>query len=93
MSEQTDKCKERVQNEGRWPGSHQCSYKVWKDGYCKIHHPEMVEARRAAADKRYEEKRKLLPSNQLYEAQKQINELKIENTMLRDQLAMGRKFS
>ena len=31
---------------GNW-GSHQCSRKPWKDGYCKQHHPDTVKSREA----------------------------------------------
>jgi len=41
----------------------QCSFKIWKDGYCKIHHPESVAIREAKKAKLYEEKQKNDPWN------------------------------
>lgn len=43
-------CKEKV-----WSGwdFYQCSRKIWKDGYCKQHHPDSVKERRRKADERY----------------------------------------
>ena len=52
------KCEEKVFYDTRdWHG-HQCTRKLWKDGYCKTHHPDAVKQRRIDAEKRYEEKRK-----------------------------------
>ncbi len=46
------KCKETVYPNERW-GSfhpHQCHKNIWKDGYCKQHHPETKEVRHKARE-------------------------------------------
>lgn len=70
------KCKESVMWDS-WHSS-QCTRKIWKDGYCKQHHPDSVKARRVASDKRWEEKRKQQPWYQLRMAQTRIAELEAE---------------
>ena len=54
-----DKCKKKVYPRGMWSSfhGHQCTKPAWKDGYCKIHHPENVERRQEKSNKRWEEKR------------------------------------
>jgi hypothetical protein len=47
MNETKERCKETVypnETYGAFHG-HQCTRNVWKDGYCKTHHPETVKAR------------------------------------------------
>jgi hypothetical protein len=41
------KCKEVVH-------FHQCSRKIWKDGYCKQHHPDSISERHRKSNERYE---------------------------------------
>lgn len=36
--------------------NYQCQNNAWKDGFCKIHHPDTVKARRDKSAKRWEEK-------------------------------------
>jgi septal ring factor EnvC (AmiA/AmiB activator) len=48
-----DRCKQRVPDGGRSVGFHRCSFKAWKDGYCKKHHPDTVKKRRAKSDTKY----------------------------------------
>ena len=36
--------------------NYQCQNKAWKDGFCKIHHPDTIKARRDKSAKRWEEK-------------------------------------
>ena len=55
--------------------SHQCTRKIWKDGYCKQHHPNTVKARNEESNKRWEEKRKQSPRYKLEIAQKRIQYL------------------
>jgi hypothetical protein len=50
-------CCESVRESGQWPRYHQCKRKAVKEGYCKQHHPDAVEARRYKAVARYEERR------------------------------------
>jgi hypothetical protein len=54
------KCKKQVWDRSIWR-SHRCSYNVWKDGYCKIHHPDSVKQRAADSVKRLEERWKRSP--------------------------------
>ena len=77
------KCKEKV-----WDGwnSRQCSRSVWRDGYCKQHHPDEVKKRRDAAMERYEEKLKKSPYVRLADAKERIAELESEVKSLRQQL-------
>ena len=55
----TTKCKETVYPKERWGSFHgyRCTRNVWKDDYCKTHHPDCVKERREKAKKRYDEKR------------------------------------
>jgi len=39
-------------------GSHQCSRKPWKDGYCKQHHPDTVKYREAKRTAKWDAERK-----------------------------------
>lgn len=50
MSEKTlntDKCQKIVYPNERWGSFHgyQCTKSLWKDGFCKVHHPKSVEKR------------------------------------------------
>jgi len=40
---------------------HQCTRKIWKDGYCKQHHPDTVAARNKKRKEKYESKFNKLP--------------------------------
>jgi hypothetical protein len=71
------KCKERVYRREDWSDS-SCGRNTWKDGYCKMHHPENVEARRALREERYKEKQKLSDWYNLEQANKRIAELEAE---------------
>jgi hypothetical protein len=66
--------------------SFQCSRKIWKDGYCKQHHPDSVKARQDAANRRYEEKRKNSAWGRLEKKTIQVIELKSELRHLADLL-------
>lgn len=74
------RCKTEVPQRGmafaRWA---QCSRKSWKDGYCKQHHPDTVEARNIKLRKQYEEKQKNQPyyrlRNLIDQRRKELNEL------------------
>jgi hypothetical protein len=52
----TGDCAKAVENDGRWPGWHQCSRRAWKDGWCRQHHPETVHARQEKASRDFAEK-------------------------------------
>jgi len=77
-------CKKIVWDKGGWH-SYQCRHKVWKDGYCKIHHPDSVKARQELSHMRWEQKREkdllVLAHKKIAELQEKIEELekKIED--------------
>lgn len=66
------RCKEMI-----WCGWHmcQCSRKIWKDGYCKQHHPDSVKEREKKRDERYEAKKAKSPWRLLEKANARIKEL------------------
>jgi hypothetical protein len=47
-----NRCKTKVWPQGEFH-SHRCNFKAVKDGYCKKHHPDAVEARRKASEERW----------------------------------------
>lgn len=52
-------CKQRVYGDrGSYLGRQcsNCSNNVWKDGYCKIHHPDYVQERREKSVERFKQK-------------------------------------
>jgi hypothetical protein len=69
------RCKETV-----WAGwrPKQCSRKIWKDGYCKQHHPDSVKEREKKRDERYEAKKAKSPWRLLEKANARIKELEEE---------------
>ncbi len=72
------RCKEKVSPPDRW-GSfhrHQCSRKVWRDGYCKQHHPDSVSARQELAFKKDREKWESSPSQQVSILRRENEQLK-----------------
>lgn len=73
------RCKEQGISDGsRSMRYHQCYNKSWKDGYCKIHHPDSVAARRKKSDEQYEIKQKQSPWYLLEQSRKKIQELENE---------------
>ena len=46
------RCTASVHDQSGWR-PHQCNRKPWRDGWCKQHHPESVQARREASEARY----------------------------------------
>lgn len=69
------RCATSVNGEGRFGGAfnrHQCTRKVWKDGYCKLHHPDTVAARNAKTLARQEESYRNSDWNQLRETKKKL---------------------
>ena len=67
---------------------HQCRRKIWKDGYCKQHHPDTVEERRKKQQQRDEEKRKQDPYYKLGQAHTRIKELEEEVATLKSRLKL-----
>ena len=52
-------CKREVYPNERWGAFHpyQCSRKIWKDGYCKIHHPDTEAEREKKRTEKWERER------------------------------------
>jgi hypothetical protein len=48
-----ERCKAYVMEPGGFH-QHQCYKPIWRDGYCKIHHPTSVEKREKEKEERYE---------------------------------------
>lgn len=48
-------CKKMVYASGMWH-SYQYTRKIWKDEYCKQHHPETVAERNKKADEKWQQK-------------------------------------
>ena len=70
----SERCKEHVWTNGGFHG-HQCSRKAVKDGYCKIHHPDSVKARREKSAQRYKEQYAKSPIGLLKKAREKIESL------------------
>ena len=69
-------CKKSVYPVGmRFPRAKQCKKRAWKDGFCKIHHPDNVNARRQKSEERYKEQWEQSPLAQLRRALDRIHEL------------------
>lgn len=69
---QKPRCKQSVASPGRF-GSfhpHQCSRYVWKDGYCKQHHPDTKEARLKANEDTWKRKQRMSPAHRLVRTNK-----------------------
>lgn len=82
---QPNKCPTVVPTQGLRMNYHQCQMKIVKDGFCRIHHPEAVEARVKATSARYEEKQKQSHWMQLKTAQKELRAAwEIINSLLDD---------
>ncbi len=77
------RCLEMVTPKEPWGSFHQyqCRKKPWKDEYCKVHHPETVEARREASNRRWCLK---LDNSPLALAYKKIEELEAEIKRLKE---------
>jgi hypothetical protein len=79
-------CKQRVYPNERWGAfnPHQCNKKIWKDGFCKIHHPDSVEERNRKATERWNAKNEASDFHQLKLARKRIEELEEEIRKLKE---------
>lgn len=81
-------CKAAVyRSSGRWLRSHQCERKIWRDGWCKQHHPDTVAERERERMQRYEEQCRRSPRVQLDRAHEEIVRLKVEIARLRARIA------
>ena len=77
VSKVEGRCKEKVFPKDLWGvfHSHQCSRNIWKDGYCKQHHPDTKKKREKEKDKRFKEKQKQDPWYKLGRAQDKIKRM------------------
>ena len=69
------KCKEIVPTAGLRMNYHQCNGKLFKDGFCRIHHPDAIKARMAANSARWQAKQDRSPIGQLIRANARIEKL------------------
>jgi hypothetical protein len=59
-----ERCKQQVTTPGmRGMFSHQCTRKIWMDGYCRLHHPDTVAIRDTKKTEAYHEREKSNPWN------------------------------
>ena len=75
-----DQCQAAVHPKDRW-GSlhpHQCTRKIWKDGWCKIHHPDAEQKRRDVGVHKFQAKMDRLtqPSRELSNLKKSLEEIR-----------------
>ena len=84
----TSRCKKTVYPNDRWGcfHPHQCNKKIWKDDFCKIHHPDTEKLREEEKKKRWDIKRNQSAEYRLGEAIKIINTLRKENEDLKKAL-------
>lgn len=54
---------------------HRCGRPIWKDGWCKVHHPNSVMARQIESKAKWDKKMAELNKDPLIQAQKRIAEL------------------
>jgi hypothetical protein len=70
-----EKCPEWVSTPGMRMKLHQCTKLIWKDGFCKIHHPEKVAERQRKSEENY---RLTSPWEKLRLAYEKIEKLELE---------------
>ena len=72
-----ERCKKTIYT-NRGFSSHQCTRKIWKDRFCKIHHPDNVKARQikseSLADHKYEQRKQWLCKDAIRQAQQEAYE-------------------
>ena len=78
------RCKESVVPAEQWGSFHtrQCHRKIWRDGYCKQHHPDAVEERRKKSEEKFRLKMENNPFKRIYKLELRIVELVEENRKL-----------
>jgi hypothetical protein len=76
-----ERCKKKIWQGWRYT---QCSRNAWKDGFCKQHHPESVQAREEKSQAAWKAKQNNSPWAHLARAQERIKELEIENQNLKE---------
>ena len=84
------KCPEIIPTAGLRMSYHQCRGKVVKDGYCRVHHPDAVKARREEAMRKYEEKLAASPERRLRDAMGCITDLERKLTLALEALEIAR---
>jgi hypothetical protein len=77
------RCKESVHNPGTTVTFHRCTRYAVRDGYCRQHHPDAVEARLKKSHETYQRR---LAHDPLHLALQSIERLKAENATLKRQL-------
>ena len=79
MKKDLDKsrCKQSVFSDSCF-NSYQCSRKIWKDGFCKQHHPDTIAERRDKSEQKFREQQKKSPWRLLKKAKERITELEAE---------------
>ena len=75
------KCKEMVWSNERWPRRHQCNFNAKKDGFCTIHHPDYIKAKREKQDAKY----KMQRENSIYARHQRLQK---ENKSLQAKIDM-----
>ena len=73
-----ERCKKTIYSRGSFRGD-QCSKLIWKEGFCRIHHPESVKKRQEKSDRYFEAQRENSPYVRL---SKEIGRLKSINADL-----------
>ena len=87
-----ERCQERIFSKGRRGGfdPRRCYFRAVKDGYCKKHHPDTIQLRQEESIKRFQKKieqtRLTDPNISLMKARIEIEKLKEENRLLKEQL-------
>jgi hypothetical protein len=76
------RCKEKVYGRKRYDQfyGHQCQKKIWKDGFCKQHHPDSIKEREVLSTQKYQEG---LANTPLARAYARIKELEREIRLMK----------
>jgi hypothetical protein len=64
-------CKAMFWPQGNWHQKH-CTKLEWKDGFCKIHHPDSVAERQKKSDERYRAKMDNSPITKLVKSNEKL---------------------
>lgn len=78
-----ERCSKRVYFANSYGEAHQCTRKIWRGEWCKIHHPDSIELRNEKSQKRWDEQKKLTPWYKLEQALLRIKELEAEIVKLK----------
>ena len=85
------KCKNKVYPSGMWGSfqGHQCHRNIWKNGYCKTHHPDTVKVRDETRKEIWKQKQENNPILLLQKANERIKELESELELFKAGLERG----